>query len=570
MRKISVCMLILYLLIFGSFYIISSAAPASDIVAQMDYLTNTINVKYTNSQNYDAYVAVYVTKSVSGGSAVLSDIVKMDKALCKSKQTVSFSFECDNSMLTDTYNIYAVLSGSQAVKSQVPGGVLVVSNAQRDTWLSDINSAPETAILPDLAVADMIYSKIGVQMGYTSPESWKNTYIFAIRRDDFANQFPDFSKITDAWADADKIYAMRQSVSSEALALLMDNDGESLGIDIGNDDYKNYKLEFAVVFKSMINSADSKSRDSIGKQFKKAAAVTAINKRDVDGKAAALTEYRDELRIGAIHQRIVTAGAVEVARLLDGFEATDIESVYPKVLSALEQVEGRDNPADSVPDTNLNDKNNNSYDGVRVPTGSGGGGGGGSSQKEDYIPVANPETKSFADISAHWAEKYIEELASDGVINGYEDGTFRAENVVSREELVKMIVKSFDLSGNSDTAFGDVADDFWAKEVIETAIACGITNGVSDTEFGVGIAVTRQDVAVMVDRALAYLKCDLTKGEITFNDSADIADYAKEAISKLAQAELLNGFEDGTFMPREALTRAQVAKILCLARELVK
>jgi len=423
--------------------------------------------------------------------------------------------------------------------------------------------------LPDLAVADMIYSKIGVQMGYTSPESWKNTYIFAIRRDDFANQFPDFSKITDAWADADKIYAMRQSVSSEALALLMDNDGESLGIDIANKDYKNYKLEFAAVFKSMINSADSKSRDSIGKQFKKAAAITAINKRDVDGKADALTEYKDELQISAIHQRIVTAGAVNVARLLDGFESTDIESVYPKVLAALVQVEGNDNPADSDTDTNSDNNNNNSYDGVTVP--SGGGGGGSNKKEENYVPVVTPESKNFVDIAPeHWAKKYIEELAADGIINGYEDGSFRAENVVTREELVKMIVKSFDLSGSSDTDFGDIADDFWAKDVIETAIACGIVNGLSENEFGVGRAVTRQDVAVMVDRALTYLKCELTKGEITFNDSSDIADYAKEAISKLAQVELLNGFEDGTFLPREALTRAQVAKILCLARELVQ
>lgn len=555
MKKI--CILILCLLISGSCFAIGFSAAAADITAEMNYLTNTIDAEYTNSRDYDAYVAVYITKSAEGGLPGLGDIIKMDKAFCKSGAAVSFKFKCDENILTGNYSVTAVLSGSKAVKSCVPGGVLIVSNAEREDWLKDINNAPETAVLPDLAVADMIYSKIGAHMGYKQPEGWKNEYVFAIRRDDFNNAFPDFADITRAWAAADKIYAMRCAETPEALAAITDGDDGAAWLDTSNEDYQNYKLEFAAVFKKLIDAADAKSITSVQLQFKQASALTAVNERNTDGKAKALTEYGEELKIKSLHDRIAAAGAVNVARLLDGFKSSDIDSVYPKILSALQEVESS-NPI--------------------KPGGGGGGGSSGSSSRYNGVSVPGGHTspgkndlRRFSDVSAeHWAEKYIEELAADGVISGYADGTFCAEKTVSREELVKMIVKAFSISGSSNLHFSDVSGSFWAKDDIGAAVACGIINGISDNEFGVGISVTRQDAAVMVCRALTYRGCSLNGEGTAFGDRADIAPYAGEAIAALTGAQLINGFEDGTFGPGETLTRAQTAKILCLARRLVK
>ena len=52
-----------------------------------------------------------------------------------------------------------------------------------------------------------------------------------------------------------------------------------------------------------------------------------------------------------------------------------------------------------------------------------------------------------------------------------------------------------------------------------------------------------------------------------FTDDASIDDGFKKAVAKMSDAKIINGFEDGSFKPKETLTRAQAAKILCVALE---
>ena len=79
------------------------------------------------------------------------------------------------------------------------------------------------------------------------------------------------------------------------------------------------------------------------------------------------------------------------------------------------------------------------------------------------------------------------------------------------------------------------------------------------TEFGIGQAVSRQDVAVMVARALDM---NNSTDENGFEDFDAVADYAKTAVSALAEENILNGYDDGTFRPQSALTRAEAAVII--------
>ncbi|MBQ4515257.1 MAG: S-layer homology domain-containing protein [Clostridia bacterium] len=572
MKKFSICILILCLLVCEGCPILSSAAKEASVTAEMNYLTNSIDVVYNGVQSYDAYVAIYIAKSEAALTS-FSDIVKVDKALCKSKSTVTFHFECDESMTTGTYNVYAVLSGSQTAASAV-SSIPVVSMGERGEMLSAINAAPGTSQEVNTAIADLIYARLGTNFKYAAPETWKNNYIFSIKQEDYQGNFDDFSEVDRAWYDADNLYAMRQSTDAEALSRLIDADGESLGLDITNADYTNYKMEFSAMFKSLIEASDVKSRTAAEREFQKTAAIIAINERDVEGKALALTEYKSELGLNELQERITSAGAVTVARLLDGFKSTDISSVYPKVLSAIEAVETSKNPADDDDDNKSSGGGGSSggsggrghsYNGVSVPAGNM------NINENNYVSQNQTDVKKFNDIAnEHWAKEYIEELAKEGIINGYADGSFRADNVVLREELVKMIVKTFALSGEKELNFTDVEESFWAKEVINTAVACGIINGISDTEFGVGMPITRQDMAVIVDRTLSYLKCELDERETIFTDSDKISDYAASSVSKLAKAGLFNGFSDGSFMPHATLTRAQTAKILSQARVLVK
>lgn len=564
MKKITILLLLASLIVFGTCPVEGAAAETASVTAEIDYITNTINVLYRGVQNYDAYVAVYITKN-NASPIAFSDLVKVDKALCKANQSVSFSFLCDESMLTNVYYVYAVLGSSQtgAVGTSLP----IVGMADRSIMLSEINAAGETAISPALAVADLIYSKLGTQLQYTAPEAWKNAYVYAIRQKDYNGSFADFSEVESAWKNADQLYAMRQSATSEVLATLLDNNATAFGIDIENKDYKDYKTAFASFLQGELARIDAKSVTDFRAAFSVSAAVTAINERDVSGKAQAFSQYQTELGLTALQDRITAAGAVEVARLLDDFRTTDTSSVYPKVLSALQSVEAGKRPTEPV----------------RPPVSVGGGGGGGigggatipvtkpSGDENNYVPSNQAGSSRFSDVGAeHWANSYINELVGKGVLNGYGDNTFCPENTVSREELVTMIVKAFSLDGSKQLGFSDVSLDFWANEYIETALACGIINGVSESEFGLGMGVSRQDMAVLIDRTLAYLQQSLADGELDFSDGEEISDYAYVSVTKLAKAGILNGFEDGTFRPSQTLTRAQAAKILSQALALLQ
>lgn len=199
---------------------------------------------------------------------------------------------------------------------------------------------------------------------------------------------------------------------------------------------------------------------------------------------------------------------------------------------------------------------------------SGDGGGGAPSRPVATTPIqgqeqtGNNSATGYTDLSKeHWAAESVKALSAKNVINGFEDGSFRPDDAVTREQLVKMLVEAFSLTGKSDVSFGDVAHDRWSAVYINAALACGIVQGVAEGSFAPGAAVTRQDAAVMLAR-LCDAKGIVISGEEYPTDSANIASYAQESVSRLAGAGIINGFEDGSFRPNEVLTRAQSAKLI--------
>lgn len=134
---------------------------------------------------------------------------------------------------------------------------------------------------------------------------------------------------------------------------------------------------------------------------------------------------------------------------------------------------------------------------------------------------------------------------------------------VTREQFVKMLVIALELESSSDEVakFEDVAADAWYAEYINTAVTLGIVNGKDETTFGVGESITRQDMAVMCERALTVKGIELN-GSADLADSDKISDYAKDAVSKMVAAGYITGDENGDFNPFDNATRAQTAVVL--------
>ena len=191
-------------------------------------------------------------------------------------------------------------------------------------------------------------------------------------------------------------------------------------------------------------------------------------------------------------------------------------------------------------------------------------------------PNYNPDTENkneenqnveFNDVEGHFAQEYVETLASEGMINGYEDGSFKPDNTITRAEFAKLVSVIFEITSQDVQEYEDVKSDDWFKPYVDKLSGAGIVTGY-DGKFSPYANITRQDAAVICLRISEKLSAKL-EGESEFADKTDVASYALEAVGALAANEIMNG--DGTnFYPLNNLTRGETAAILCRLRAALK
>lgn len=176
-----------------------------------------------------------------------------------------------------------------------------------------------------------------------------------------------------------------------------------------------------------------------------------------------------------------------------------------------------------------------------------------------------PSLITFKDLKGHWSESLVMELYKKGIISGYEDNSIRPDNEISRAEAAVIIAHALNLEPliDSQTDFKD--DDKipeWAKGYIKAVNQRSIMKGYPDNTFKPSDKLTRQELVVMVINAFEF-KED-TK-ELTFLDKDLIGDWAKESIEIAVNIEMLSGYPDNTFRPRNTITRAETFAVLAKA-----
>lgn len=113
---------------------------------------------------------------------------------------------------------------------------------------------------------------------------------------------------------------------------------------------------------------------------------------------------------------------------------------------------------------------------------------------------------AFSDVpsTVNYAEA-VNVLANLGIINGYDDGTFRPDNTITRAEVATIVVNTLGLGETKGaTVFSDVPADHWAAGYINTAYGAGIISGMGDGTFAPGANVTYEQVVRMIVSALQY------------------------------------------------------------------
>lgn len=178
-------------------------------------------------------------------------------------------------------------------------------------------------------------------------------------------------------------------------------------------------------------------------------------------------------------------------------------------------------------------------------------------------PIKSDNSSAFTDIGNYaWASEAIEHLHKKGIVNGISEGIFAPAKNLTREEAAKILCLAFNIElDNEASGFEDVNENSWYAKYVAGAKRAGVIYGISAKEFGVGKNITRQDFAVMIYRVLS----PVPSGAVSeFTDSSNISDYAVDAVNYLKQKNILNGYEDGSFKPKNCITRAEMAKILFL------
>ncbi len=234
---------------------------------------------------------------------------------------------------------------------------------------------------------------------------------------------------------------------------------------------------------------------------------------------------------------------------------------------------------DTIPDSSASED-------TATPDGSGGGGGGGAAPTPDK---PDPDTEGseggekdgnteaegntdntgtennslhFTDLGNHaWAVDSINSLADEGIIKGTSVNTFSPEANITRADFALLLVRAFELASDDTTNFDDVlSSDYFAKE-LAVARNTGIVNGIGDNKYAPRNTITRQDMMVIVYRALTKLGVELEIADVEYEDFADVADYAKDAVKALITAGLVNG-KSGKIAPTDYTTRAEVAVLI--------
>lgn len=159
-----------------------------------------------------------------------------------------------------------------------------------------------------------------------------------------------------------------------------------------------------------------------------------------------------------------------------------------------------------------------------------------------------------SDIKGHWAENQLSGWVQSGLAKGYDDGQFKPDNNITRAEFAALVNRSFGFTEIVEYNFTDVKANDWFAGEIGKAIAAGYIGGYQDGTMKPNNQITRQEVASIIAR---LLKLDANLSFNDFMDAKEMAQWSQAAIGAVASKGYMGGYSDQTFKPTKPITRAE-------------
>lgn len=224
------------------------------------------------------------------------------------------------------------------------------------------------------------------------------------------------------------------------------------------------------------------------------------------------------------------------------------------------------------PDKNSAGNSSKPSGGSSVSVGGGGSFGGGSFEtlpqdntgagKLSYsLPELKEGTASFSDVTdADWFNIPVSALSASGIINGYNDGSFKPLNYITRAEFTKLVASAFSIKSERKASFEDVPGDAWYTDAVNNASGAEIIMGY-DGKFNPESCITRQDAVVIMGRVAKLFDVEYS-GYKAFDDMSNVSLYAVTTVGSFYSSNLISGNGQGSFFPLNSITRAEASQLI--------
>ena len=199
----------------------------------------------------------------------------------------------------------------------------------------------------------------------------------------------------------------------------------------------------------------------------------------------------------------------------------------------------------------------------------------------------NINAATFTDITDHWGKSYIERVAKNGIVSGYEDGTFKPDNNVTVLESIVMMSRLYDIDKDIKKEIIDeykpslknmpnVLYNEWALDYLALAIELNIVTeqALKDmfTRKTIFADAEREEVAVLLTKAMGLNDeaKSLKTYVLPFKDSDEITPSARPYIYLMYEKKIMLGDDNKNIKPEAKITRAEIATLLDKAYDYIE
>ena len=179
--------------------------------------------------------------------------------------------------------------------------------------------------------------------------------------------------------------------------------------------------------------------------------------------------------------------------------------------------------------------------------------------------AADDEGLPFKDVGKKkWFYDAVKYVYDGGLMNGTTADKFEPNANLSRAMFITILGRLAGAETKESDVFPDIKKNSWYSGYVGWAVEAGVVKGYDDGTFKPNKSLSRQEMAVAVDRFLNYLGCRTTTngGIFYFKDEKKVASWAKNSLDILRVAEVINGDQNGNFNPKNNITRAEAATII--------